>query len=274
MGTVSVMSDIPNKPWVELTRYKKKITLDDEMNLIKLAQDGDRNAMAILLKYYDPFAVQLAKKAVWFTGAYNQEEDIAQIARLVLFEKVSAFDFGYIAARSLCVAFHRIINPTYQVYRPARLSSYAFREIRRRMMQHACKNLEIVPSANSSISHAAHHDLDNGVEAEEISERLGISVETVESLERHTVLFDEEAMDFSDESSIENDVEEDERRKDGRLYCWFALTSSQRLIMTMLYCEPDRKKRAKIYGIALEELELVESEAKIRFEKLRKEIEH
>ena len=96
----------------------KKIPLDEELALIKAAQDGDEKSMEKLLIYYEPFVKQVAKKVAFTTGAKKNEEDLVQHGRIALFEKVRSYSFDYIDER----------KSKAKGYVPARLSSYAYRK--------------------------------------------------------------------------------------------------------------------------------------------------
>jgi DNA-directed RNA polymerase specialized sigma subunit len=258
--------------WIDMMRGRppKKISWQDELVLIQRAQAGDRRAVDALILYYEDFAQQVAKKTAWFTGAHAEEEDLSQIARLCIFEKIKDYDFGYVAVASLVAGMQRMIDPAYPTYTPARLSSYAFREIRRRMMQHACKNLENVPGSSSSVGHAAHKELDRGVPAEEVAERFGLQIETVRALERHTVPLNEEVMNIADDQDVEGDYEFEQKRIDAKRYCWYALTAAQRLSLTLCVFEPDSKLRASIQDISLSDLDVLEAQAWRRWDVLYK----
>lgn len=159
------MSD-QEKPWKDMRKGRpaKGLSLDAELDLIRKAQNGDKRAMHDLLVYYEAFVQSVAKKVAWFTGATKMLEDLAQHGRIALFEKTLSYDFEYIEKR-------RKENPKYFA---ARLSSYAHREVKRRMLKEACNNLEIVRIPMGTQVQKAHRELDYGGDPVEIAQRLGL----------------------------------------------------------------------------------------------------
>jgi hypothetical protein len=242
----------------------QKLSIDDELDLIRRAKT-DHKAMTELITYYAPYARQQAEKIAAFTGASQYKDDMTHEALIVLQQKVHAYDFEYIAKR-------KREDPAYT---PATLSSYAYREMRRSMLQLACNTLESVRVSLNSDIQKAHRELDAGEDPEVVAERNGLPVETVRRLERHTISFDDWIRDNPDalwsEDETENNMESLELQQDVFFCCWMPLTARQKQILMLIRQKFSPDTRAMILGCSRQQLYFEELKARQRFVRLSKE---
>lgn len=113
--------------------------------------------------------------------------------------------------------------PRYKLDSNAKPLSWMHDWIVAAMTDYACKNLEIVPLKPDSANHAAHRELEQGGDAEEIAGRRGMSLDRVRSLIRHTVSV---KMAVGVETSADPAWMEDES--------FHALSARRRLILSCL----------------------------------------
>jgi RNA polymerase sigma factor (sigma-70 family) len=227
------------------------LTLAQEQDLIRRAQQHDKAAAEQLIVNYEGFITQVAKKVAWFTGAKKSVEDLAQQGRLALYEKIFSYSCDF----------------------SARLSSYAFREIRRRMMTEACNSLEIVPLPANSHLHAAHRDYERGDDEEAILARYKMKKTTLAAVHRSTVPVDEIVETLEDEDDVEGSAFFSGMRGDV-LWCWGRLDGLERLALSLLFLEPkDADKRCEALAISRKQLKVLETQALERLKTLVKEEE-
>lgn len=226
------------KPWRDMMRGRRprQLSLTQEQDLIAQYQKGNKNAANKLLIDYDLFVRNLAHKVARLTGAYKVEEDMAQVARITLYEKMT----------------------TYELTSKARLSSYAFRKILQCMNKVACENLESIRLPRDAVTYAAHRDFEQGMSAEEVHDKHGLSLEAIMSLQRVTLPTDAiENIDLALNVNADDAVAQRELNK-ALTTAWSKLSVTQRALLGLRISGETEGERAKMVGLSRYDLAVYE----------------
>lgn len=235
------------RPWRDMLkgRRPRQLSLAQEQALIARHQTKDRRAAELLLGDYDLFVRNLAHKIARLTGAYKVEDDMAQVARMVLYEKMSSYDLGS----------------------KARLSSYAFRKILQCMNKIACESLESTRLPRDAVTYAAHRDLEQGMGADEVGEKHKICPEAVNSLQRTTLPL--EAVENIDLEGLGAPAPPaDPERRRALEHAWAQLSALERILLGLFRVGEVEAQRAKMLGVSKYELGLMERVAIRRLDTL------
>lgn len=228
------------RPWRDMLkgRRARRLPLAEEQALILRYQRGDKNSAGVLLLDYDQFVRNLSHKIAKLTGAYKVEDDMAQVARMVLWEKMT----------------------TYSMDSKARLSSYAFRKILQCMNKIACESLESTRLPRDAVTYAAHRDLEMGMSAEEVKAKHGICDDAVGSLQRTTLPLEAvENLDVGGDSPADLALRSE---LDAHLQrAWPVLSARERILLALRRAGEDDGDRAERFGVTRYELGLIEREA-------------